>query len=203
MELKTVAGCDVAYDERYAYAVWVVLSFPGLRELAVRVGVEPISAEYRSGYLAERELPPLITVFKKLQNKPEVVICDGAGIAHPHRFGLACALGRAIEIPTIGCAKSRFVGEAVEPGKVRGSYSPIRIGEEVVGVVLRTRSNVKPVYVSPGYLITLDEAWRVVLACCREARVPEPIRIAHSYALRLRHKRVRSGDIEVNQSGIG
>ncbi len=204
VKLSFVAGCDVAYDEQYAYAVWAVLSFSELEVVGVTGIREVITVEYQSGYFAERELPPLLRAFRRVKVKPDVIICDGAGVAHPRKFGLACALGQAVNIPTIGCAKSWLVGEVGVLGREKGAYAPIRIGKEVVGVALRTKSNVKPVYVSPGYLITVSESWQVVLHCCRGVRLPEPIRVAHHYALKLRSGQgIGRKDVIVNQLGLG
>ncbi|MEO0079152.1 MAG: endonuclease V [candidate division WOR-3 bacterium] len=181
-----IAGCDVAYDEQFAYAAWVVLSFPELTEVDIAHARTPISAEYRPGFFAERELPPLLAAFAELRTVPDVVLCEGAGIAHPRRFGLACALGQTVDLPTIGCAKSRLTGVALEPGPFRGDWAPLLIEGERVGTVLRTRSHVRPLYVSPGYKITLIDSWRIVLAACRNYRLPEPLRLAHSESRRLR-----------------
>jgi len=176
----------VAYDDRYAYAAWAVFTFPGLELLAVSGARHPVTAEYRTGFLAQRELPALRAAFAQLTIRPDVIICDGAGIAHPRRRGLARELGQALGIPTIGCAKTRLVGRRLEPGKEPGSHRAIRVGRETLGTILRTKAGVKPVYVSPGQLITVAAAWRVVLACCRGYRLPEPLRRAHFEAGRLR-----------------
>ncbi|MEO0070160.1 MAG: endonuclease V [candidate division WOR-3 bacterium] len=200
--INSVAGCDVAYDERDAYAVWVVLSFPELKELEKTWAHQPIPADYHTGYLAHRELPPLLSAFAKLKTRPDVVICDAAGKAHPRKFGLACALGKAIDIPTIGCAKRRLVEITAEPASERGSYTTILMDGEAVGVVLRTRAGVKPVYVSPGYKISVDEARQIVLSCCRRWRIPEPIRFAHHHALLLRQG-FKFLDVKVNYNGLG
>lgn len=180
-----------------------MVSFPEFKEVE-KAGVrQPIVADYRSGYLGARELPPLLGAFARLKTRPDVVICDGAGKAHPRKFGLACALGEAIGIPTIGCAKSRLVGEIEEPGLKQGSFKQIVMDGDVVGVVLRTRTGVKPVYVSPGFKISVDEAWQLVLSCCKEGRIPEPVRLAHRQALILRREVFQVLDGEVNNDGLG
>jgi deoxyribonuclease V len=134
------------------------------------------------GLLTFREAPLILAAFEKLKVAPDLVIVDGQGIAHPRRIGLASHLGLCLGLPTIGCAKSRLCGEHEMPGFEAGSYAELRDNGEVIGVVLRTRAGVKPVYVSIGHLIDLPSAVRTVLDCCRGYRLPEPTRLAHQAA---------------------
>jgi GNAT superfamily N-acetyltransferase len=127
-------------------------------------------------------MPLIIPAFEKLKLTPDLVIMDGHGLAHPRRIGIACHLGLFLGIPTIGCAKSRLVGTYNEPGNEPGKWSVLLDGVDVIGAVVRTRVNVKPVYVSPGHMITLNSAVDWVVACCRGYRLPEPTRMAHMAA---------------------
>lgn len=174
-----VAGADLAYrgDGTRAWAA-VVLWSP--RDGAV---VETATASgrpsfpYVPGYLSFREGPLLLRAFGRLRHRPDLVLFDGQGIAHPRGIGLASHLGVLLDLPSVGCAKSRLVGEHGEPGPRRGDSTPLVLAGRRVGAVVRTRDGVKPLWVSPGHRIGTREAVRWTLACCR-TRVPEPIRLA-------------------------
>ena len=179
--ISLIAGADVGYGRHggTVAAAVAVHTFPRL-ELVELVQVEDhVSFPYIPGLLSFREIPPLLSAFRKLRNQPGAVLCDGQGLAHPRRLGLASHLGLWLNLPTIGCAKTRLVGEHGEPGPCRGQYRSLTYRGEGVGVVLRTRPGVKPIYVSPGHLVDLDGCRRLVLRCCRGFRIPEPIRTAH------------------------
>nr|HID57771.1 deoxyribonuclease V [Desulfobacterales bacterium] len=186
--ITTVAGADVSYSRkgRELYAAALVFTFPDLVLLEMETALGTIDFPYIPGLLSFREGPVLLSALEKIQNRPDVIIFDGHGIAHPRRAGLASHLGMILKCPTIGCAKTRFVGEhrAVPPQK--GSIQPIKYQGQVVGAAVRTRERVKPVYVSPGYAVTLNASIDIVLACCRKYRLPEPVRQAHIVANRLR-----------------
>lgn len=186
--LDTVAGADVSYDLRgkWLYAAVVVLR-AGTWEVIERSGiVAEARFPYVPGLLSFREAPPVIEAYKKLSVRPDVLICDGQGIAHPRRLGLASHLGLWLGIPTIGCAKSRLCGEYPEPGPDRGDWSPLTDHGEVIGAVLRTRTNVKPLFVSPGHLCDLDSAIATVLAAATKYRQPITTRLAHQFVNDLR-----------------
>jgi deoxyribonuclease V len=134
---------------------------------------------YVPGLLSFRESPAVLAAFRRLRTRPQAVLCDGQGLAHPRRFGLACHVGLWLGLATVGCAKSRLCGDYVPPGPKRGSVSPLMLDGTQLGVVLRTRDNVRPVFVSPGHLCDVEGAWRLVLATCGPYRLPEPIRAAH------------------------
>ncbi|HVO83711.1 MAG TPA: deoxyribonuclease V [Syntrophobacteria bacterium] len=179
--IHLIAGADVGYgrDGSRATAAAAVHTLPRL-ELVELVQVEDhVSFPYVPGLLSFREIPPLLSVFRKLRHQPDAVLCDGQGLAHPRRLGLASHLGLWLNLPTIGCAKTRLVGEHGEPGAYRGQYRSLTYRGERVGVVLRTRPGVKPIYVSPGHLVDFDGCRRLVLRCCRGFRIPEPLRTAH------------------------
>jgi deoxyribonuclease V len=184
-KVESVCGADVAYRDGAGVGACAVLSFPGLRLLEVAVEPGPVQFPYIPGLLSFREIPLLLPAFEKLKNVPDVILVDGHGLAHPRRFGLACHLGILLEKPVIGCAKSSLVGgdrKRTELPADRGSFAYIREGEDVIGAALRTKSHVKPLYVSVGTKISLQSALYYVLRCCAHSRVPEPVRKAHQAA---------------------
>ena len=143
---------------------------------------------YIPGLLSFREAPILLRAFRKLKNNPDIVLFDGQGIAHPRRFGLASHMGLVLDKPSIGCAKSRLVGEYSSVENTAGAYSKLIYGNKVVGVVLRTKKNTKPIFVSPGHKINLSLAIRITLKTCCGYRIPEPTRQAHLLVNKLRGK---------------
>ena len=180
--INTVAGVDIGLKQDIAIASVVVLSFPELRVVDSVVTESPVRFPYIPGLLSFREIPPLLTAFTALQTEPDLVIVDGQGIAHPRRFGLASHLGLILDKPTIGCAKSRLWGRYEEPDSEQDAYTYLRDKGEVIGAAVRTRANVRVVYVSIGHRISLDSARVWVLACCRGYRLPETTRYAHNAA---------------------
>lgn len=176
-----VAGVDCSYNRfsPWFYAA-VVLWRPSdgaVVEAATAIGKSPFP--YVPGLLSFRELPIVLEAYDKLKSKPDVIMLDGQGYAHPRRFGLASHLGVWLDTPTIGCAKTRLIGEHDEPAARRGSSKRLTDKTEVIGRVLRTRDGVKPLYISCGHKVTLDTAVQVVLDCGRGYRLPEPTRLAH------------------------
>lgn len=181
-QVQRVAGIDVGVKGETATAAVVVLSFPELELLESRVAQEPVRMPYIPGLLSFRECPAVAAAWERLEFEPDLVLVDGQGIAHPRRLGIAAHLGLLIDRPTIGCAKSRLCGRHEEPGSARGAWVPLQDQGEVIGAVVRTQAKVKPLYISPGHRITLEEAVRYVLACGRGYRLPEPTRLAHQVA---------------------
>ncbi len=181
-QIRTIAGVDIGLSKDIAFASVVVLSYPDLQIVDGVVAKSRVNFPYIPGYLSFREIPPLLVAFARLQTEPDLVIVDGQGIAHPRRFGLACHLGLVLDKPTIGCAKSRLCGEYIEPDKNKGSYTHILDNDEIIGVALRTRTNVNVVYVSVGHRITLDSARMITMSCCPKYRLPETTRYAHKAA---------------------
>jgi deoxyribonuclease V len=179
--ITLVAGADVGYSSRCktAVAALSIYTYPSLefRELVQFSG--EITYPYRPGLLSFREIPLLLNTFELLQEQPDVVLCDGQGVAHPRRLGLASHLGLWLGLPTVGCAKNRLVGTHGRVGPKKGQYRSLMHRHERVGVVLRTRTKVKPLYVSPGHLTEVDSSHKLVLRCCLRYRLPEPIRQAH------------------------
>ncbi len=182
--VRLVAGADIAVCKtggRLVGAV-VVLGLPDLVTIEERTAVVPLTFPYVPGLLSFREIPAVLACLQKLRSPFDVLLCDGQGIAHPRRFGLASHLGVLLQTPTIGCAKSRLVGEHREVRAARGDQVPLRHEGRPVGCVLRTRAGVKPIFLSPGHLVDTRSSRRIVLACCSLYRLPEPTRRAHLLA---------------------
>jgi deoxyribonuclease V len=184
--VRYVAGADVSTQGEMGYAVVVVLSFPDLSVVEVQGAEGELSFPYVSGLLAFREIPPVVEALRKVQTPVDAVIFDSQGIAHPRRMGLASHLGLFLDVPSVGCAKTRLCGVHDEPAAEKGSGEDLVHRGEVVGRVLRTRTNVSPVYVSVGDRIDLQSAAALTLACCQRYRLPEPTRQAHLASNRLR-----------------
>lgn len=185
----TVAGTDVSYDKASGrfFAGVVVFKLNGTLELIEEVtAVGKVRFPYIPGLLSFREAPILLRAFKRLKNNPDVILFDGQGIAHPRNFGLASHMGVILDRPSIGCAKSRLIGEHAEVENEPGAYAKLLYKNRIVGAVLRTKKNTNPVYVSPGHKINLTCAIRIVLTTCRGYRIPEPIRRAHILVNELR-----------------
>ncbi len=183
---QRVAGLDCSYrgDTCIAGAVvWDIDLERPVEEATARVKVD---FPYVPGLLSFRELPGLLSVFRQLQTPADVLMCDGHGYAHPRRFGLACHLGVILGMPAIGCAKRVLAGTYEMPDTERHGRSLIRDGREVIGAALRTRRNVRPVFVSVGHLVTLDTACAVVARCALRHRIPEPTRRADQLVSRAR-----------------
>jgi len=187
-EVRTVAAADVSYDRHASWLCAAVVVTPlGQEEvIATSSAVAPAVFPYVPGLLSFREAPAILEAFARLQAAPDVLLVDGQGIAHPRRLGLASHLGLWLGIPTIGCAKSRLIGEFEEPGPRKGDWTPLWDRGEMVGAVVRTRERTKPLFVSPGHLCDLASAVRVVLAATPRYRLPAPARLAHQRVNELR-----------------
>jgi deoxyribonuclease V len=185
---ELIAGADCSYN-RFSpilYAAVVVLRTNDWTIVESQGIVAQTRFPYVPGLLSFREVPIVLEVFARLKHRPDAVMFDGQGRAHPRRIGLACHAGLWLGIPTFGCAKTRLIGEHDEPGPEPGNLSPLRDKDEVIGNVVRTKKNTKPVFVSSGHLIDLKSAVRWTLASCRGYRIPEPTRQAHLFVNRLR-----------------
>jgi deoxyribonuclease V len=185
---RTIAAADVSFDRgsEELYAALVVVGGESF-EVIERVGVAgPAKFPYVPGLLSFREAPALIDAFARLRSRPDVVLCDGQGIAHPRRLGIASHLGLWLDLPTVGCAKSLLCGSYDEPGPNRGDRSLLIDRGEVVGAVVRTKSNVSPLFVSPGHHCDLEGAIELVLAASGKYRLPFPSRMAHDFVNQVR-----------------
>ncbi|MFQ5995160.1 MAG: deoxyribonuclease V [Acidiferrobacterales bacterium] len=183
-KIKYVAGIDVGYEAGGAItrAAAVVLDFPTLTLREHAIVRRRTSFPYVPGYLAFRESPAALAALRKLKTKPDLILCDGQGYAHPRRFGLACHLGLLADIPSIGVAKSRLIGAHGRLAAKKGAWVPLVDDRERIGAVLRTRAGVRPVYVSIGHRVGLETAIKFVLRCTTKYRLPETTRAAHRLA---------------------
>ncbi len=179
MQVDLVAGVDVSFKEGRAVAAVVVLEYASQEIVEVCVARQAVRFPYVPGLLSFREIPPALAAWRKLTCAPDLVLVDGHGIAHPRRFGLGAHLGVLLDLPTVGCAKKRFIGAHDEPGLEAGATAQLLDGCEKIGVVVRTKHHVKPVFVSIGHKVDLRGAVRHVLRCTRGYRLPEPTRLAH------------------------
>ena len=183
-EVKYVAGVDIGFEDNYAIskAAIAVLSYPELELVEQAIARIPTAFPYVPGYLSFREIPAILAAFPKLKTAPDLILCDGQGYAHPRRLGLACHLGVLLDLPTIGVAKSLFIGKHEEVPIEKGSWKPLIDGDETIGVVLRSRTEVKPIYVSIGHKISLPTAIEYVMGCLTKYRLPETTRWADKLA---------------------
>jgi deoxyribonuclease V len=176
-----VAGADISCTKESGllFAAVILFSYPSLELLEEACFIDRTDFPYIPGLLSFREGPALLKAFSSLRQAPDFIIFDGQGIAHPRGIGLASHLGLCLDVPTIGCAKTILVGSHGELGAERGCRTDLLWKDQVVGAALRTRTGVKPVFVSQGHRISLKSAVDLVLSCCRGYRLPEPVRRAH------------------------
>lgn len=188
--IRLIGGLDCAFskDKKRIGAVIVVLSFPQMEVVEIVQASAKIEFPYVPGLLSFREAPVCLKAAGKLKTCPDVFLVDGQGQAHPRRLGLASHLGLFLNKPVIGCAKSRLIGTYKEPGLKKASTTRLYDRSEVIGAVVRTRTNVKPVFVSAGHLCTLNDAVKITLKCCTQYRLPQPTRLAHQKVTLLKAK---------------
>jgi deoxyribonuclease V len=186
--IRFVAGADLAFDPatNLAFAGVIVYRFPELEEVERRMARRKLRFPYVPGLLSFRESPVLLAAFARLRTEPDLILIDGHGRAHPRLFGIACHIGLLLDKPTIGCAKSLLVGEFEEPRAGLGATSPLMLEGRRVGIVLRTRENVKPLFVTQGHRVSLPSAVRLVRQCLDGFRIPKPTRQADHYVRELR-----------------
>lgn len=189
-EPNVIAGLDCAFADggkRILAAVVVLRRGPAVFELIETASASmDVTFPYIPGLLSFREAPACLAAVEKLESRPDLFLVDGQGIAHPRRLGLAAHLGLFLDKPTIGCAKSRLIGTFDEPAAEKGASSPLHDRDEVIGAVVRTRTSVKPLFISVGHRCTLEDAIRLTLACTTKYRLPEPTRLAHQTVSRLK-----------------
>jgi deoxyribonuclease V len=190
-KVRYVAGADVAFSKTppLAYAGVIVMTFPDLVVVETQQTVSELDFPYIPGLLSFRESPALLRTFEKLRLKPDLVLIDGQGVAHPRGIGLASHIGLWLDTPTIGCAKSVLFGKCRSPGPERGNWVPLTdTRDRVIGAAVRTRDKTNPIYVSIGHKINLLSAIRYALACARGYRIPEPTRQADAFVGRLKRE---------------
>ncbi len=183
--VQSIAGVDLSPPDAQTGLVRgavVVVAWPSLDVIEVSTAEGVADFPYVPGLLSFREAPILLEALSGLRGTPDLVLVDGQGTAHPRRFGIACHLGLAVDVPIVGCAKSRLVGEHEQPGEEKGEWTPLTHRGDVIGAVVRTRTGVRPIYVSPGNNIDLDSSVRWALACSPRYRIPVPTRLAHRAA---------------------
>lgn len=184
-KIETVGGCDVSFSNTgiYGRAAICVFSYPQLELIEFALSAGKISFPYVPGLLSFREAPLLLKCYKKLRFKPDIVLFDGQGIAHPRRMGLATHMGILLNKSTIGCAKTPLYGRFKKPSSTKGRFTFIDDTRgRHIGACVRTRNNTRPLFVSCGHMIDLRGAIKVVLNCCTHYRIPEPLRYAHSFS---------------------
>jgi len=177
--VKTIAGVDVSVKNNISQSAVVVMTYPELDIIETVRAKLPTSYPYIPGLLTFREGPVLEEAFIQLENVPDVFVFDGMGQIHPRKIGIAAHMGLWLDKPTIGCGKTHFIGDYDEPALEQGSYSKLMYKGDQLGVVLRTRAKVKPVYISVGHRADIDSAVQLILACTPKYRLPRPIRQAH------------------------
>ncbi len=185
--LNLVAGVDVGFEDsgNITRAAVVTLSYPSLDPVEQVLYRMPTVFPYVPGLLSFREIPAILEAMRKLKRAPDLLLCDGQGIAHPRRFGVACHLGLLTDIPSIGVAKSRLVGSHDDVPEDKGAWVPLMDASECIGAVLRSRSRVRPLYISPGHRVGLASSIRIVMSCITKYRLPETTRAAHRLASNL------------------
>lgn len=183
-EIQRIAGVDVGFEKNNTItrAAVAVLEFPSLELVEYAIARLPTSFPYVPGLLSFREVPAVLAALEQLSSLPDMLLCDGQGIAHPRRIGIASHLGVLLDLPTIGVGKSRLIGTHEEPAEEKGAWQPLFDKGETIGCVLRTRNRVKPLYVSPGHRVGLESARQWVMACLTRYRLPETTRWAHRLA---------------------
>lgn len=193
--VKVVGGADVSLNlySTTVYAGIVLMRFPGLVPFACSLVKSEVKFPYVPGYLAFREVPPLVKAWEMLEQKPDVLVVDGHGIAHPRRMGIASHFGVVTGQPGMGCAKKILYGNYAEPGNEAGNFSAILDKNETIGYALRTKKNCKPVYVSPGQYMDLESCKNLILNYMGKYRIPEPTRWAHHYVNAFRTGKITEG----------
>ena len=179
-EVQKVAGIDVAFEDggEITRSAIAVLSFPELQVLEQTIARRPTAFPYIPGLLSFREVPAVLDALENLKITPDLLLCDGMGIAHPRRFGIACHIGWLTDMPAIGVGKSRLVGKHPEVPNQKAAWVPLRDKSETIGAVLRTRVGTQPLYISPGHRISLETAIAYVMSCTTKYRLPETTRYA-------------------------
>ncbi|MBW4562575.1 MAG: deoxyribonuclease V [Mojavia pulchra JT2-VF2] len=182
--VQYVAGVDMGFeaDGTISRAAVAVLSFPDLQVVETQLARRPTTFPYIPGFLSFREIPAVLDALEKVKITPDIILCDGQGIAHPRRLGIASHLGLLIDMPTIGVAKSLLIGKYQDVPETKGSWQPLIHKNETIGAVLRTRTGVKPLYISSGHRVSLPTAINYVMRCTTKYRLPETTRIADKLA---------------------
>jgi deoxyribonuclease V len=195
LKISTIAGADISLNlySTTIYAGIILLSFPDLKPLAYSLVKGETRFPYIPGYLAFREVPALVKVWEQMKQKPDVLVVDGHGIAHPRRLGIAAHFGTVTGQPSMGCAKKILVGKYKEPNLKKGSYTAIMDKNEQIGFAVRSKDHVAPVFISPGHLMGLNNSLEIIQKCLGKYRIPEPTRLAHELVNRFRNGELKEG----------
>ncbi|MCX7796363.1 MAG: deoxyribonuclease V [bacterium] len=181
--LRFIGGVDTSFSkDGRVLSVIVVMELESLKLTTISYHIDEVKIPYIPGFLSFREGPSIIEAWEKLKVKPDILLVDGQGYAHPRHLGIASHIGIVLDIPTIGCAKSILIGKYEEPGPLKGDFKPILYKGEMIGVALRTKDNIKPVFVSPGHRVSFESSVNIVLRSITNYRLPEPLRYAHRYS---------------------
>ena len=193
--VQTIAGADISLNRfsEIIYAGIVILRYSDLQPIAYSFVKSKTSFPYIPGFLAFREIPALVEAFAQIPVKPDIIMVDGHGIAHPRRMGIATHFGTLTQTTTLGCAKKILFGKWQPPGDYKGQYSLIKDKEEVIGYALRSKNKVKPIFISPGNRMSLDDSLTIALHCIRNYRIPEPTRKAHEFVNLFRTGQLQEG----------
>ncbi|SKB99452.1 deoxyribonuclease V [Dyadobacter psychrophilus] len=200
-EIKTIAGADISLDlnSDIVYAGMVVLSYPDLKPIACSLVQTTNIFPYVPGYLAFREIPALLKVYEQIPVKPDCIMFDGNGILHKRRLGIATHFGVLTDTMTLGCAKKKLAGNYADPGETKGDYTLVTDRGETIGFALRSKLNVKPVFISPGHRMSLKDSMDITMKCLGKHRLPEPTRRAHEFVNRFRIGELKEGFHELEQ----
>lgn len=182
-KINRIAGADQAFYGKNIISCIIVLEYPEMKFIETAFAEKEINFPYIPGFLAFREAPTIIKAYKKLDKRPDILLVDGHGIAHPRGIGIASHVGILLDIPTIGVAKSRLIGDYEIPKKT-GHYTHLKFNNRIIGAVLKTKENCNPLFISPGHKISLKRSIDIVQNCIKGHKLPEPIRMAHSLAKR-------------------
>jgi len=198
--IKYVAGVDVAYTNKHSIGVVAVLDYNSMKPVEIKTAITETRFPYIPTFLSFREIPPVVSAIRKLMIKPDVFLIDGQGIAHPYRLGFASHLGVILDIATIGVAKNILCGRVADKGS--RFWKPIIDEGEIIGGAVFTKLGAKPVYVSVGHKISLKTAIKIVLACSRGYRIPEPLRKAHIAAQKTKRKMINEYEYLKKKNGV-
>lgn len=195
IQISTIGGADISLNlySTTIYAGIILLSFPQLKPLAYSLIKAETRFPYVPGFLAFREVPALVKVWEQMSVKPDLLIVDGHGIAHPRKMGIAAHFGALTGQPSMGCAKKILFGKFEEPAMQQNSYSPILDKQEQIGYAYRSKANVKPVFISPGHLIGMKNSLEIIRRCAGKYRIPEPTRLAHELVNKFRKGEMKEG----------
>lgn len=195
LNILSIGGADISLNlySTTIYAGIIHLSFPQMQPIAYSLVQDETRFPYVSGYLAFREVPALVKVWEQMQQKPDVLVVDGHGIAHPRHMGIATHFGVVTGQPSMGCAKKILYGKFEEPGLLQGSYTPIMNKKEQLGYAFRSKNKTAPVYISPGHMLGMCNSLEIIKQCTGNYRIPEPTRLAHDLVNRFRRGELEAG----------